>query len=138
VLVLSQHAEASYALQLVEQLPEASGYLLKDRVADIDALLDALHRIERRELVIDPTLIARMVGRRRTGDPLGRLSTREREVLELVAEGLTNDAIARRLNITDRTVESHVAKVLQKLDIRDDPGAHRRVLAVLAYLRLTQ
>jgi DNA-binding NarL/FixJ family response regulator len=138
VLVLSQHVETSYALQLVEDLPERSGYLLKDRVADIGVLVDALDRISRGDLVIDPALVARLIGRRRSADPLGRLSEREREVLTLVAEGLNNDAISRRLFISDRTVESHIAKVLQKLDIEDGGEGHRRVLAVLAYLRLSK
>jgi DNA-binding NarL/FixJ family response regulator len=137
LLVLSQHVEPEYALQLVEDLPQGSGYLLKDRVSDIGVLIDALDRIDRGELVIEPVLVARMLGRQRRDDPLGRLSEREREVLSLVAEGLNNDAIARRLFITDRTVESHVAKVLQKLDIDAGGEGHRRVLAVLAYLRLT-
>ena len=138
VLVLSQHVEAGYALQLIENFPAGSGYLLKDRVADLSVLIDALHRIANGELVIDPTLVARMIGRRRRDDPLQRLSEREREVLTLVAEGLNNEAIARRLFITDRTVESHISKVLQKLNIDDDGAGHRRVLAVLAYLRLTE
>ncbi len=137
VLVLSQHIEPGYALQLVEGLPKGSGYLLKDRVTDIGVLLDALKRISNGELVIDPLLVSRMIGRSRRADPLERLSQREREVLALVAEGLNNEAIAGRLSITDRTVESHIAKVLQKLDIDDDGAGHRRVLAVLAYLRLT-
>jgi DNA-binding NarL/FixJ family response regulator len=137
VLLLSQHVEPGYALQLVQVFPEGSGYLLKDRVSDIEVLVDALQRIDRGELVIDPTLVARMMGRPRRDDPLRRLSAREREVLALVAEGLSNDAIARRLFISDRTVESHIARVLQKLDVPDDTEGHRRVLAVLAYLRLT-
>jgi DNA-binding NarL/FixJ family response regulator len=137
VLVLSQHIEPGYALELVEGFPQGSGYLLKDRVSDIDIFVDALHRITRGELVIDPVLVTRMIGRRRREDPLQRLSEREREVLALVAEGLTNETIGRRLFITDRTVESHIAKVLQKLDIEDDGEGHRRVLAVLTYLRLT-
>ena len=135
VLVLSQHVEPGYALKLVEDFPEGSGYLLKDRVSDIGILLDALHRIGAGELVIDPTLVARMVGRRRRADPVDRLTDREREVLALVAEGLSNDAIARRLFVADRTVESHITSVLHKLDIDDDGQGHRRVLAVLAYLR---
>ena len=134
VLLLSQHVEPAYALQLVEYLPTGSGYLLKDRVTDIGVLIDALERIARGELVIDSTLVARMVARPRHEDPLGRLSEREHDVLALVAEGLTNDAIARRLVVSERTVESHVARVLHKLDI-DGAEGHRRVLAVLAYLR---
>ena len=136
VLVLSQHVEPGYALQLVEDLPRGSGYLLKDRVSELGILVDALHRIDRGEMVIDPVLVARLIGRRRREAPLDRLSEREREVLALVAEGLNNEAIGRRLFIAERTVESHVAKVLQKLDIDADGEGHRRVLAVLAYLRL--
>jgi DNA-binding NarL/FixJ family response regulator len=134
VLLLSQHVEPAYALQLVEDLPTGSGYLLKDRVTDIGVLVDALARIARGELVIDSTLVARMVARPRHEDPMERLSEREHAVLALVAEGLTNDAIARRLFVSERTVESHVARVLHKLDI-DGAEGHRRVLAVLAYLR---
>jgi len=138
VLVLSQHIETSYTMRLLEELPRASGYLLKDRISEVSTLIDAVHRIARGEVVVDPTLVARMLGRKRREDPLDRLSEREREVLALLAEGLTNEAIARRLFISDRTVESHVAKVLQKLDIDDHGEGHRRVLAVLTYLRLTQ
>ncbi len=135
VLLLSQHVEPGYALQLVEAFPEGTGYLLKDRVADIGVVLDALRRVVAGDLVIDPTIVARMVGRRRRIDPFQRLSAREREVLQLIAEGLNNEAVARRLFISDRTVETHVARVLQKLDIVDQGDGHRRVLAVLAYLR---
>ena len=138
VLVLSQHVETSYAMRLLEELPRSSGYLLKDRISDVAALIDAIHRIDRGEVVIDPTLVARLLGRKRHEDSLDRLSEREREVLALLAEGLSNEAIARRLYISDRTVESHVAKVLQKLDIDDHGDGHRRVLAVLAFLRLTR
>lgn len=134
VLLLSQHVEPAYALQLVEELPTGSGYLLKDRVTDLGVLVDALERIARGELVIDSTLVARMVARPRREDPLDRLSEREHAVLALLAEGLTNEAIARRLFVSERTVESHVARVLHKLDI-DGAEGHRRVLAVLAYLR---
>jgi DNA-binding NarL/FixJ family response regulator len=138
VLVLSQHVETGYAMRLLEELPRGSGYLLKDRISDVAVLIDAVHRVDRGELVVDPILVARMLGRKRHEDSLDRLSEREREVLALLAEGLNNEAIARRLFISDRTVESHVAKVLQKLDIADRGEGHRRVLAVLAYLRLTQ
>jgi DNA-binding NarL/FixJ family response regulator len=138
VLVLSQHVETTYVMRLLKDLPRGSGYLLKDRISDVAVVIDAIHRIDRGELVVDPTLVARMLGRQRHEDALRRLSQREREVLALIAEGLNNEAIARRLFITDRTVESHIAKVLQKLDIDDHGEGHRRVRAVLAYLRLTQ
>ncbi len=136
VLLLSQHVEPAHAVRLVEELPTGSGYLLKDRVTDVSVLVDALHRIARGELVVDSTLVARMVTRPRREDPLSRLSEREREVLALIAEGLTNESIARHLHIAERTVESHVARLLHKLDI-DAGDGHRRVLAVLAYLRHT-
>ena len=137
VLVLSQHVEAGYAMRLLEELPRGSGYLLKDRVSDVAVLVDAVRRIDSGDLVVDPALVGRLLGRKRHADSLARLSEREREVLALIAEGLNNEAIARRLYISDRTVESHVAKVLQKLDLDEGEG-HRRVQAVLTYLRLTQ
>jgi DNA-binding NarL/FixJ family response regulator len=135
VLVLSQYVEASYALRLIEDHPERVGYLLKERVFDIAILVDALRRIGDGECVIDPTIVARLVGRHRRDDPLDTLTEREREVLALVAEGLSNAAIANRLFVTDRTVEAHTKQIFQKLGIEADPGSNRRVLAVLAFLR---
>jgi DNA-binding NarL/FixJ family response regulator len=135
VLVLSQYIEPSYAVRLMEDRPEGVGYLLKERVFDVAILTDALRRIRDRETVIDPTIVARLVGRRRRLDPLARLIEREREVLWLIAEGLSNKAIAARLFITERTVEAHVTQMFQKLRRNDDPASHRRVLVVLAYLR---
>jgi DNA-binding NarL/FixJ family response regulator len=135
VLVLSQHVEPSYAMRLIEDHPERVGYLLKDRVFDVAILLDALRRIVDDETVIDPTIVARLVGRRRRDDPLDALTAREREVLELVAEGLSNRAIAGRLLVTERTVEAHVSSIFAKLGLADGPERHRRVLAVLALLR---
>ena len=135
VLVLSQYVEPSYAMRLLEEHPERVGYLLKERVFDVAVLIDALRRIADSETVIDPTIVARLVGRRRRTDPLAELSTREREVLALVAEGLSNKAIAARLFVTERTVEAHVKQIFLKLGLNVNPESHRRVLAVLAYLR---
>ena len=135
VLVLSQYVEPSYAMRLVEDHPERVGYLLKDRVFDIATVVDALRRIVDGETVIDPTIVARLVGRRRPDDPLSRLTEREREVLGLIAEGLSNRALGERLFITDRTVEAHVTQIFQKLGLSESPDQHRRVLAVRRFLR---
>jgi DNA-binding NarL/FixJ family response regulator len=135
VLVLSQYVEPSYAMRLLEEHPERVGYLLKQRVFDVAVLVDALRRIGEGETVIDPTIVSRLVGRQRRHDPLAELTPREREVLGLVAEGLSNGAIAGRLFVTERTVEAHVKQVFLKLGLAVDPESHRRVLAVLAYLR---
>lgn len=135
VLVLSQYVEPSYAMRLIEDHPERVGYLLKDRIFDAAILVDALRRIADGETVIDPTIVSRLVGRRRRGDPLERLTEREREVLSLIAEGRSNRAIAGELFITTRTVEAHTKQVFAKLDLDPGPDSHRRVLAVLALLR---
>jgi DNA-binding NarL/FixJ family response regulator len=135
VLVLSQYIEPSYALRLLEEHPERIGYLLKERVFDVAVLVDALRRIVEGETVVDPTIVTRLVGRRRREDPLATLTEREREVLGLVAEGLSNKAIAARLFVTERTVEAHTKQIFLKLGLRADPASHRRVLAVLAFLR---
>lgn len=135
VLVLSEYVEPSYALRLLEEQPERVGYLLKERVFDVAILVDALRRIADGETVIDPTIVSRLVRRRRRQDPLDELTEREREVLSLIAEGLSNKAIAARLFVTERTVEAHVKQIFMKLRIDTNPQSHRRVLAVLAYLR---
>ena len=135
VLVLSQYVEPSYAMRLVEEHPERVGYLLKDRVFDIATVVDALRRIVDGETVIDPTIVARLVGRRRQNDPLSQLTEREQEVLALIAEGMSNRALAERLFITERTVEAHVTQIFQKLGLAESPDQHRRVLAVLRFLR---
>ncbi len=137
VLVLSQYVEPSYAMRLLEEHPEQVGYLLKERVFDVAILVDALRRIADGETVVDPTIVSRLVGRRRRADPLAELTEREREVMGLVAEGLSNKALARRLFVTERTVEAHVKQIFLKLQLDVKPESHRRVLAVLAYLRAT-
>jgi DNA-binding NarL/FixJ family response regulator len=135
VLVLSQYVEPAYAMRLIEDHPERVGYLLKDRVFDVAILVDALRRIVDGETVIDPTIVSRLVGRRRREDPLFELTAREREVLGLVAEGMSNRAISARLVVTERTVEAHITQIFQKLQLPESPDQHRRVLAVLAFLR---
>jgi DNA-binding NarL/FixJ family response regulator len=135
VLVLSSYVEPSYALRLIEDHPGGVGYLLKERVFDIATVVDALRRILDGETVVDPTIVARLVARRRPDDPISRLTEREREVLGLIAEGLSNKAVAARLVITERTVEAHVSQIFGKLRLTESPDQHRRVLAVLSYLR---
>lgn len=135
VLVLSQYIEPGYAMQLLEEHPERCGYLLKERISDPAILVDALTRLGEGETVVDPTIVARLFSRRREADPVEQLSDREREVLGLVAEGLSNIAVAQRLFITERTVEAHVKQIFQKLRIDQAPETNRRVLAVLAFLR---
>jgi DNA-binding NarL/FixJ family response regulator len=135
VVLLSQYIEPSYALRLLEEHPERVGYLLKQRVFDIAVLVDAVRRIGDGETVVDPTIVSHLVGRQRRHDPLAELTAREREVLGLVAEGLSNRAIAGRLFVTERTVEGHVQQVFLKLGLAVDPESHRRVRAVLAYLQ---
>jgi DNA-binding NarL/FixJ family response regulator len=137
VLVLSQYVEPSYALRLLEEHPVGMGYLLKDRILDAAVLVDALRRLRDGESVVDPTIVARLFGRRRDPDPVASLSPREREVLALVAEGLSNSGIAERLTVTERTVEAHITQAFHKLGLSADAGTHRRVLAVLAFLRST-
>jgi DNA-binding NarL/FixJ family response regulator len=135
VLLLSQYVEPSYAMRLLQEYPERVGYLLKERVFDVAILVDALRRLADGETVIDPTIVSRLIGRQRREDPLAELTEREREVLGLVAEGLSNKAIAGRLFVTERTVEAHVKQIFLKLRLETNPESHRRVLAVLAYLR---
>jgi serine/threonine-protein kinase len=135
VLVLSQYIEPGYALRLIEDHPQGVGYLLKERVYDGAVLVDALRRITESESVVDPTIVSRLLDRQRRADPLDELTQREREVLTLVAEGLSNRAIAARLVVTERTVEAHVTQIFMKLGLDVSPDSHRRVLAVLAYLR---
>jgi DNA-binding NarL/FixJ family response regulator len=135
VLVLSEYVEPAYAMRLLQEHPERVGYLLKERVFDIATVVDALRRLTDGETVIDPTIVSRLVGRRRRVNPLANLSDREREVLGLIAEGMSNRAIAARLFVTERTVEAHVTQIFQKLRLAESPDQHRRVLAVLEFLR---
>ena len=135
MLLLSQYVEPSYAMRLLEEHPERVGYLLKQRVFDVAVIVDALRRLTDGETVVDPTIVARLFGRQRKQDALDALTAREREVLGLVAEGLSNRAIAGRLFVTERTVEAHVKQIFLKLALDMNPDSHRRVLAVLAYLR---
>ena len=132
VLVLSQHIETSHAIELVTL--GGFGYLLKDRVLAVGEFLDAAERVARGGSALDPQVVGRLLGQGRHTGALDALSDREREVLELMAEGLTNAGIAERLVVSERTVETHVRNVLTKLNIPDSQNGHRRVLAVLAYV----
>jgi serine/threonine-protein kinase len=134
VLVLSQYLETRYAMRLLESHPERVGYLLKERVSDIAVLADALRRVHEGECVVDPTIVARLVKRGRRS-ALAELTTREREVLALMAEGHSNRGICEQLFLSPKTVEAHVGRILQKLSLPGDAEYHRRVLAVLTYLR---
>jgi DNA-binding NarL/FixJ family response regulator len=133
--MLSHHLESGYAMQLLEQAPGRAGYLLKERVSDLAVLVDALRRISEGECVLDPTIVARLIRRRRGQGPLDELTDREREVLALIAEGRSNHAICETLYLSPKTVEGHIRQVFMKLGLRDSPESHRRVLAVLAFLR---
>ena len=135
VLVLSHYLDSHWAMRLLEEHPERCGYLLKDRVSDVAVLVDALGRITEGESVVDPTIVARLVRRPRDQSPLQELSPRELEVLALIAEGHSNEGICRRLFLSPKTVETHVRHILLKLGIGEAAEYHRRVLAVLAYLR---
>jgi DNA-binding NarL/FixJ family response regulator/class 3 adenylate cyclase len=135
VLVLSQHVEPAYAMELLAESAEGVGYLLKDRVADVDEFAAAVRRVAEGGSALDPALVTQLVGRRRTSDPIDDLTPREREVLELMAEGRSNQAIGERLFITPRAVEKHITNIFGKLRLPPTPEDHRRVLAVLAYLR---
>lgn len=136
VLVLSQHIETEHAISLVRE--GGFGYLLKDRVLDVGDFLDAAARVASGGSALDPQVVASLVSPAGGGDPLGELSDREREVLKLMAEGLTNAGIGKRLFLSERTVEGHVRHVFMKLDIPHSDDAHRRVLAVLAHLDAAQ
>ncbi len=135
VLLLSQSVEVRHAFDLFSEQPEGFGYLLKDRVLDIDEFLEAVRRVGRGGTVVDPEVVGQLMGRRRRHDPLAELTPREREVLELIAEGLSNQGICRKLVLSPKTVETHVHSIFGKLVLPPEPDEHRRVLAVLAFLR---
>ncbi len=135
VLVLSQYIEDQYAIELIGEGHEGVGYLLKERITDVDALLDAVRRVAAGGSVIDPQVVSQLLRRHRREDPLETLSDREREVLSLMAEGRSNHAIAAELVISERAVEKHVTSIFSKLDLPPAEDDHRRVLAVLRFLR---
>jgi DNA-binding NarL/FixJ family response regulator len=135
VLVLSQYVEEPYAMELLGSHVEGVGYMLKDRVADLGRFVDGVRRVGEGGSVLDPEVVARLLGRRRASDPLARISPRERDVLGLMAEGRSNHAIAAELVVTERAVEKHVTSIFSKLDLPPTADDHRRVLAVLTYLR---
>ena len=135
VLVLSQYIEERYAVDLIGECAEGVGYLLKDRVGDLDAFADAVRRVGEGGSVLDPEVVGQMLGRRRRIDPLDELSRREREVIELMAQGRSNRGIAEALVITESAVEKHVTSIFDTLGIERDGEGHRRILAVLTFLR---
>ena len=135
VLVLSQHADVGLAMKLLADNAEGVGYMLKDRVGDPDELAEAVRRVGHGGSVIDPTIVSQLLGRRRGDDPLEHLTPREREVLELMAQGRSNQGIAERLFVTERAVQKHITSIFQKLGLPPGSEDHRRVLAVLAFLR---
>ena len=135
VLVLSQHLELEYALQLVEEKPERVGYLMKERVGRVEQLLDAVERVAAGECVIDRAVVDELLARSRRVDPIEELTPREREILALMAEGRSNQGICRALWLSPKTVETHIRGAFAKLGIREAPEDNRRVIAVLAYLR---
>jgi len=137
VLVLSHYLDSRYAMRLLQEHAGGVGYLLKERISDLALLTDALARLNQRECVIDPTIVARLLRNRTGSGGLDELTPREHDVLALIAEGRSTKGICARLYLSDKTVEGHVAPIFQKLGIGESPHDHRRVLAVIAYLRAT-
>ncbi|HEX3266584.1 MAG TPA: response regulator transcription factor [Gaiellaceae bacterium] len=135
VLVLSQYVEPSYAMELIADDAEGVGYLLKDRVSDVGEFASSVQRVAEGGSALDPAIVTELVGRRRGDDPVATLTPREREVLELMAEGRSNQSIAQKLVVTERAVEKHVTNIFGKLHLPASAEDHRRVLAVLAFLR---
>jgi len=138
IVVLSQFLESGYASQLLGKAPEHLGYLLKDRITDVAVVLDALHRVIDGECVLDPTIVTTLIRRPRDPGPLSELTARERDVLALMAEGRSNTAIAQRLFVSAKTLETHVTRIFQKLNLVESTDDHRRVLAVLTFLQAPQ
>ena len=135
VLVLSHYLDSRYAARLLDEAPAGVGYLLKDRISEVAVVADALRRIADGDCVIDPTIVSRLVARKRARGPLDVLTEREREVLALVAEGRSNGAIGEQLFLSRKTVDSYVSQIFAKLGLHESPKENRRVLAVLTYLR---
>lgn len=135
LMLLSQYVEVHHALRLMTEFDGGVGYLLKDRVSDLTAFGVDVRRVARGEVVIDPELVTRLVARRRERDPLGELTERERELLGLMARGLSNIALAQEMHLSPKTIEGHVSNIFTKLDLPPDARGHRRVLAVLRFLR---
>jgi DNA-binding NarL/FixJ family response regulator len=135
IVVLSQYYEEDYALDLISDRPEGVGYLLKERVGDVDAFAEAVARVAAGGSALDPEVVGRMLGRRRGGTPLDQLSPREREVIAAVAEGKSNHGIAQALYISEAAVEKHVTHIFSKLGLNQSPNEHRRVLAAVTFLR---
>jgi DNA-binding NarL/FixJ family response regulator len=135
VLVLSQYVEETYVTELLGDNAEGVGYLLKDRIADVERFVEAVRRVAQGGSALDPEVVSHLLGRRRREDPLDALTPREREVLALIAEGYSNSAVAARLVVSERAVEKHVTSIFGKLGLGTAPDHHRRVLAVLAYLK---
>ncbi|MFD8078783.1 LuxR C-terminal-related transcriptional regulator [Streptomyces sp. NPDC059718] len=134
-LLLSQHVETSYAMRLMTEFECGVGYLLKDRVADLRTFANDVRRVANGDCVLDPELVARLLGRKRVRDPLAALTEREHRVLELMARGRSNLALSAELHLSPKTIEAHVRSIFTKLNLPQDTADHRRVLAVLAYLR---
>jgi len=135
LMLLSQYVEVHHALRLMTEFDGGVGYLLKDRVSDLTAFGVDVRRVARGEVVIDPELVTRLVARRRERDPLGEFTERERELLGLMARGLSNIALAQEMHLSPKTIEGHVSSIFTKLDLPPDARGHRRVLAVLRFLR---
>ncbi len=135
IMVLSQYIDEGYAVELLQGSAEGIGYLLKDRVSEVSAFTDALRRVGEGGSALDPEVVSQLLGRRRANDPLERLTPREREVLGHMAEGRSNGAIARELVVTERAIEKHVTSIFSKLGLSTLEDGHRRVLAVLKYLK---